>query len=127
MYTLHSWLRYVVFVVGLSTFGYSLRGWLGRRPYCKRMWDLASAFAVLLFAEVLSGFLLVFTNRYFSGPLGLHMAFSMAAAAVAQLTYSTNRRRPRDERRYETHVWGSALALALVVAGILIIRSSPFS
>ncbi len=127
MYTFHSWLRYAVFVVGLATLAYALWGWLGRRPYRKRMWDLASAFAVVLFLEVLSGFLLVFTYRFFSGPLGLHMVLTMAAAAVAQLTYSANRRRPREERRYETHVWGAGLALALVAAGILMIRSSLFA
>jgi hypothetical protein len=42
------------------------------------------------------------------------------------MTYSANRRRPRDERSYVTHVWGVGLALVLVLAGLLVIRNSIF-
>ena len=126
MYTLHSWLRYAVLLLGLLAFGYALWGALGRRPYQKLMWDLASGFAISLHVQIVLGFLLIFTNRFFSGPLGLHMVLTMVAAALAQMTYSANRRRPREERSYGTHVWGVGLALSLVLAGILVIRSSVF-
>jgi len=126
MYTLHSWLRYAVFLAGLAAFGYALWGMLGKRPYQKRMWDLASAFTVSLYLQVVLGFLLIFTYRFFSGPLGLHMVFTMVAAVLAQMTYSANRRRPREERDYGIHVMGVGLAMALVVAGILVIRNSLF-
>ncbi len=126
MYALHSWLRYAVFLAGLFAFGYALWGQMGKRPYKKRMWDLASAFTVTLYVQIVLGFLMIFTYRFFSGPLGLHMVFSMAAATVAQLTYSSNRRRPREERSYGIHVVGVGVAFALVAAGILVIRSSLF-
>jgi len=126
MYALHSWLRYAVFLTGLAAFGYALWGLVGKRPYQKLMWDLASAFTVTLYVQVVLGFLLIFTYRFFSGPLGLHMVLTMVAAALAQMTYSTNRRRPREERDYGIHVMGAGLAMALVVAGILVIRSSVF-
>lgn len=127
MYGIHSWLRYAVFLTGLAAFGYALWGMLGKRPYRKLMWELASAFAVSLYVQVVLGFLLIFTYRFFSGTLGIHMVLSMVAAAVAQMSYSTNRRRPREEREYGIHVIGVGLALALVVAGILVIRNSVFS
>jgi len=126
MYALHSWLRYAVFLVGLAAFGYALWGLVGKRPYQKLMWDLASAFTVSLYIQVVLGFLLIFTYRFFSGPLGVHMALTMVAAVIAQMTYSTNRRRPREERAYGIHVVGVGLALALVVGGILVIRNSVF-
>ena len=126
MYGLHSWLRYAVFLTGLAAFGYALWGMLGKRPYRKLMWELASAFAVSLYVQVVLGFLLIFTYRFFSGTLGIHMVLSMVAAAVAQMSYSTNRRRPREERKYGIHVIGVGLAMALVVAGILVIRNSVF-
>jgi len=126
MYPLHSWLRYAVFLAGLAAFGYALWGLAGKRPYQKRMWDLASAFTVTLYVQVVLGFLLIFTYRFFSGPLGLHMVLTMVAAVLAQMTYSTNRRRPREERDYGIHVLGVGVAMALVVAGILVIRSSVF-
>jgi len=126
MYALHSWLRYAVFLAGLAAFGYALWGMVGKRPYQKLMWDLASAFAVTLYVQVVLGFLLIFTYRFFSGPLGLHMVLTMVAAVVAQMTYSSNRRRPREEREYGIHVLGVGVALALVVAGILVIRTSLF-
>jgi len=126
MYALHSWLRYAVFLAGLAAFGYALWGMVRKRPYQKLMWDLASAFAVTLYVQVVLGFLLIFTYRFFSGPLGLHMVLTMVAAVVAQMTYSSNRRRPREEREYGIHVLGVGVALALVVAGILVIRTSLF-
>jgi hypothetical protein len=126
MYDLHSWLRYAVFLLGLAAFGYALWGLLGKRPYTKRMWDLAAAFTVSLYVQIVLGFLLVFTYRFFSGPLGIHMVASMAAAVLAQMTYSENRRRPREKRAYGVHVWGVGVGLVLVVAGILVIRSSLF-
>lgn len=126
MYALHSWLRYAVFLTGIAAFGYALWGLVGKRPYQKLMWDLASAFTVTLYVQVVLGFLLIFTYRFFSGPLGLHMVLTMVAAALAQMTYSANRRRPREERDYGIHVMGAGLAMALVMAGILVIRSSVF-
>lgn len=126
MYALHSWLRYAVFLAGLAAFGYALWGQLGKRPYRKLMWDLAAAFSVTLYVQIVLGFLLIFTYRFFSGPLGLHMVFTMAAAALAQMTYSANRRRPREERSYAVHVFGIGASMILVVVGILVIRSSLF-
>jgi len=128
MYLLHSWLRYAVFILGLAAFAYALRGVLTHQPYRKRMWDLASAFTFSIYLQIVIGFFLIFstTNRFFDRSLGLHMILSMVAAAVAQLTYSSNRRKPREERTYTTHVWGVALALGLVIGGLLSIRSSIF-
>ena len=128
MYTLHSWLRYLVFILGLATFGYALWSLIKRRPYQKVMWDLASAFTVSLYVQIVLGFFLIFstTNRFFDRSLGIHMVFSMVAAVLAQMTYSANRRRPREERSYAVHVWGAGLAMALVLAGILVIRNSIF-
>jgi MFS family permease len=128
MYTLHSWLRYAVFALGLAALVYALWGAMGKRPYQKRMWDLASAFTFSIYVQIVLGFLLIFntTNRFFDRTLGIHMILSMVAAAVAQSTYSANRRRPREQRTYGTHVWGVGVALALVVGGVLVMRSSIF-
>lgn len=128
MYQLHSWLRYGVFILGLAAFGYALWGFIRKEPYRKRMWDLASAFTFSLYLQIVLGFFLIFatTNRFLDRSLGVHMVASMVAAAVAQMTYSTNRHRPREERGYGVHVWGVGLALALVVAGILVLRGSLF-
>jgi len=121
---LHSWLRFPVYLLGLAALAYALWGSLRKRPYRKRMWDLASAFTASLYLQIVVGFLMIFTSRYFSGPLGVHMVCSMAAAAVAQLTYSANRRRAREERDYRLHVLGLGLALALVLVGILVMHDA---
>ena len=124
MELLHSLLRFPVYLLGLAGLGYALWGLLKKRPYEKRMWDLAAAFTVSLYVQIVLGFLMIFSSRYFSGPLGIHMAFSMAAAALAQLTYSANRRRPREERDYRLHAWGIGVALVLLVAGIAVMHES---
>lgn len=128
MYTLHSWLRYAVFILGLGALGYALWGHFRNRPYQKRMWDLASAFTFSLYVQIILGFFLIFatTNRFLDRYLGLHMLLSMAAVGIAQLTYTSNRRRPREERTYSLHILGAGVALALTVAGILAIRNSIF-
>jgi uncharacterized membrane protein YfcA len=128
MYALHSWLRYAVFALALLAFGYALWGTLRTRPYKKLMWDLASAFTFSLYVQIVLGFLLIFstTNRFFDRSLGFHMVLSMAAAAVAQFSYSINRRRPREERRYAAHVVGVGIALVLTVTGIPVLRGSIF-
>ncbi len=128
MWALHSWLRYAVFLLGIAAFGYALRGMVKKRPYRKLMWDLASAFTVSLYVQIVIGFALIFatTNRFFTPELGLHMILTVVAAVLAQMTYSANRRRPREDRDYLTHVWGVGAAMVLVVAGILVIRSSLF-
>lgn len=128
MYNLHSWLRYLVFLLGLAALGYALWGIFGKRPYKKMMWDLSSWFTLSLYLQIVLGFFLVFgnTSRFFDRSLGLHMVLSMVAVVVSQMTYSTNRRRPREERSYGIHIWGVGLALALVLAGLLVIRDSIF-
>jgi len=126
MSTLHSWLRIPVFLLGLLALGFALWGALGKRPYEKRMWDLASAFTFSLYLQIVIGFLLIFstTNRSFDRSLGLHMILTMVAVAVSQTTYNANRRRPREARSYSIHVWGVGAALALVVGSIVVIKVS---
>ena len=128
VYNLHSWLRYLVFLLGLAALGYAVWGIFGKRPYKKMMWDLSSWFTLSLYLQIVVGFFLVFgtTNRSFDRSLGLHMVFTMVAAVVSQMTYSANRRRPRDERSYGLHVWGVGLAYALVLGSLLVIRDSIF-
>ena len=128
MYALHSWLRYAVFALGLLAFAHALRGQLRKAPYDKRMWDLAGVFTFSLYVQIVIGFFLIFatTNRFLDRYLGLHMILSMAAVALSQMTYTANRRRPREERTFSLHVWGVGLALTLVVASILAIRNSIF-
>jgi hypothetical protein len=128
MYSLHSWLRYPVFLLGLMALAFAVWGWLGRKPYEKRMWDLASAFTFSLYLQIVLGFFLIFgaTNRFFDRSLGLHMILTTVAVAVSQMTYNANRRRPREDREYAIHVWGVGAALLLVVGSILVIRESIF-
>jgi hypothetical protein len=127
VHLLHTLLGYPVFLLGIAGFAYALWGWLKHRPYQKRMWDLAAYFTVSMYLQVILGFLLVFstTNRAFDRTLGLHMVLSMVAAVMAHMTYSANRRRSREERKYTSHVWGLGLALLLVAMGILVIGGPP--
>jgi hypothetical protein len=125
MYGIHSVLSILVFLLGLATFFYALRGILKKHPYRKRMWDLAAYFTVSLYVQIVLGFLLVFstTNRSFDRALGLHMVLSIAAAVLGHMSYATNRRRPREQREYTIHLWGAGGAILLVIVGILVIRS----
>jgi len=126
MNALHFWLGHAVVILGVAALGYALWGMAGKRPYKKRMWDMASAFVIGLYLQIVTGFFVIFstTNRSFDRSLGFHMVLSMAATALAHFTYSVSRRRPREDRTYSTHVWGVGIALALLAGGILVILVS---
>jgi Co/Zn/Cd efflux system component len=125
-YYIHSWLRWVVFAVGLVAVLYPLHGLVRRRPYARVMWTIAGLFAATLHIQVLSGFFLIFSGRWglLGENIGLHMILSIPAAVIAQSVYSMMRRRPREERSYAHHLVGALVAMILVLLGIWMVEPS---
>lgn len=120
----HSGLRYLVLLAGVLALLWALYGALTSRPYGKPMRILASSFAGLLHLQVLLGFAVLFTGRFSTALIG-HFINMIMAAAVAQVVPSVMRRRPAEERTHLPHVWSAAVALALIVLGILSIGRGP--
>jgi hypothetical protein len=121
VYHTHSGIRYLVLLLGVLALGYALYGVAGRRAYDQTMRKLAGFFSVAMQINVLVGLALLFTGSGFYPQLGMHVLAMIAAAVVAQIVPSVMRRRPEAERAYMPHAVNVAVALALVVYGVLAI------
>lgn len=81
------------------------------------MRGFASAFAGLLHTQVLLGFVLIVTGRFYPALIG-HIFLMLAAAVAAQVPLSVFRRRPPEERTYLPHIVSILAALGLLWAGV---------
>lgn len=116
----HSGVRYLVLLLGVITLLYALTGVVSGKPYTKAMKGLASAYAGSLHLQILLGFAVVFSGRFYSALFG-HIFMLLAAAAVAQVVPTVMRRRPEDQRTYMPHLIGTVVSLVLIVGGIMAI------
>ncbi|MDH5759086.1 MAG: hypothetical protein OEZ65_05805 [Gemmatimonadota bacterium] len=121
----HSGLRYLVFVTAVATIGYALRGVMTGRPYDKRMRVLSSTFAALLDLGILLGFGLLFSGRFYP-QLGGHMVAMIFASVVAHVVAVVQRRRAPEDRTYPPHIVGTAVAVVIVIVGIMAIDRPIF-
>ena len=115
----HSGVRYLVLLLGVLALIHALRGVVGGRPYDQTMRRLAGFFSVSLQINILLGLTLLVIGRGFFTQLGIHILLMVAAAVVAQIVPSVMRRRPMEQRSWMPHVVSIAVALGLIVAGIL--------
>lgn len=116
----HSGLRYLVLLAGLLSLAYALFGWLSGRTYDRGMKISASSFAGLLHLQVLLGFALLVSGRFYGALIG-HIFMMLMAAAAAQIPLSVMRRRPAEERTYAPHAVGTVVALLLIWGGVMAI------
>lgn len=119
----HSGVRYLVLVLGVAALVYALFGLVAGRRYDRGMRILGSSFAGILHLQILLGIAVIFT-RGFQPPLIGHIVMMLFAAAAAQIPSSVMKRRPPEERTYTPHAVATAVALLLVVGGVLAIGRS---
>ena len=126
MYYAHSGIRYLILAFGVIALVYAVVGLVRGREYDKTMRTLASLFAGMVHLQILVGIgLLIMGAGRFGMSVGTHFVIMAFAAAAAQLPASVMRRRPPAERTYGPHVVLTAIALALIVFGVLSIGRSP--
>ncbi len=117
----HSGLRYLVLLAGVAVVCYSLYGLITGRAYDRAMRATAASFAGLLHLQVLLGFFLLVSGRFYPQLIG-HIFLMLAAAVAAQVPLSVFRRRPPEERTYAPHLVSSVVALLLIWFGVLAIN-----
>lgn len=116
----HSGLRYLVLIAAAVTLLYGIFGWFSGRSYDRGMRISAASFAGLLHLQVLLGFIILLSGRFYPALIG-HIFMMLAAAVVAQVPLSVMRRRPPEARTHLPHVVSTAVALLLVWGGVLAI------
>jgi hypothetical protein len=113
----HSGLRYLVLLAAVVTLVMAVAGLVTRRPYGKDIRIPATAFAGLLHLQVLLGFAVAVSGRFYPSLIG-HIFLMLFAAVVAQVPLSVMRRRPPEARTHIPHLLSTVVALGLIWAGV---------
>ena len=121
----HSGLRFLVLVAAGIAIAVLLWGWSARRPFAGQSRAVTAVFTRALDLQLLLGVLLVLNRPWYGALMGHCMMMIAAALAAHGLTvYARKQGEPR--RAHMISLIGVALALALILGGILAIRDSPF-
>lgn len=125
LYHAHSGLRYLVLLAGLLAVLYLAFGLVTRRPYDRGARVLGAAFTGTLDLQVVLGILLLFVRPFYGALMG-HVVMMILAAIAAHGAAVYARGRPDDRQRYGVSLAGVAVALALIVGGIMSIGRGVF-
>ncbi len=118
----HSWLRYLVLLAALAaliTLAYSVA--TGRSQRSAR--NLSTSFAVVLDLQVLLGVLLVMGGVFPDVVTG-HLILMVLAAVVTHGAFLIGQQSLSERRELGVRLGGIALALVLIVVGIMAINQT---
>ena len=124
VFTIHSYVRYLVLLAGVGAIVTAIAGWraAGVPPRAERA--LGSAFVGLLDLQVVLGVLVLLTGFPFYGALTGHLFMMLLAAAVAHGASVMARRREPERSGSPVRTIGFMLALLFIVGGIMAIQRS---
>jgi len=120
----HSGLRYLVLLAAFAAL-VALAYDLGTRRYSRAARVLPTVFTGLLDLQILLGAALVMGGRFPDAVVG-HLVLMLLAAVVAHGSSIVARRAADDRRELVIRLAGVALALALIMAGIMAIGRGVF-
>ncbi|MEX2583233.1 MAG: hypothetical protein WD766_08155 [Gemmatimonadota bacterium] len=125
LFMAHSGLRYLVLLVGIAAliyFGYAVATKKGDERTGR---VLGSAFAGLVDLQIVLGLLMVAFGLFYSALIG-HLFMMIAAAVVAHVAMVFARTSPNPSRGNAVRLLGVAMALVLIIGGIMAIGRSVF-
>lgn len=118
----HSGLRYLVLLAGVVVLAWFVVGAVRGRPFDRPPGIALAVLIGLVDLQVVLGLVLYFGGRTAPGIIG-HLALMLCAAAALHVTSVLRRRRPQSGG-FGVTLAGVALAMVLIVAGILAIGRS---
>ena len=121
----HSGLRFLVLLAALIAIAVLLWGWSARRPFAGQSRAVTAVFTGVLDLQVTLGILLVLFRPWYGALIG-HLVMMIAAAFAAHGITVYGRKQEDPRRAHMISLIGVALALLLIIGGIMSIRSSPF-
>jgi hypothetical protein len=121
----HSGLRFLVLLAALIAIAVLLWGWSARRPFAGQSRAVTAVFTGVLDLQVTLGILLVLFRPWYGALIG-HLVMMIAAAFAAHGITVYGRKQADPRRAHMISLIGVVLALALILGGIMSIRSSPF-
>lgn len=121
--TIHGELRWLVALAAFVVIVKFLIGWLGKREYASIDRTLLMIFTILLDINVLLGLIILFFGGGFTGPR-LEHATTMILAAIAGHMTALWRKTPDSSKKYRNQLLMVALALLLVLMGVIRLRGA---
>lgn len=121
----HSGLRFLVLLTAVIAALVLLWGWRAGRPFAGQSRAVTAVFTGALDLQVLLGILLVVLRPFYPALMG-HIFMMLAAAAAAHALTAYGRKQADTRRAHLISFFGVALALVLILGGIMSIRPSPF-
>jgi hypothetical protein len=91
-----------------------------RRPYDRGLRATGAAFAGLLHLQVLLGFVMIVSGRFYPALIG-HIFMMLFAAVTAQIPLSVMRRRAPEARTALPHLVAVTISLVLIAGGVMAI------
>lgn len=123
LFQIHSLLRFVVLLVGLTMVAMCFAGLMQKQPFTRGARVVGSIFAGALHTQVLLGLALLTMWPWVPRNIG-HIVMMVAAAVLAQVMLSKNRRHASPN--WVRPLIGVGGALALIFAGIFAIGRMPW-
>lgn len=121
----HSGLRFLVLLAGAIAIAVLFWGWNARRPFAGQSRASLAVFAGAIDLQVLIGVGLLFVRPFYGALMG-HLVMMFAALGVVHALAVYARKQEDTRRAHAIALAGAALALLLIVGGILAIRSGLF-
>ncbi len=109
-------------LVGLAVIVYALWGTAKKRPHDKVMKRLAIGYRSLMDLTLFLGLVVIMTHHGgFSTDLGMHVVMMLLATAVAHVVPAVMRKRPQEQRTLVPYAVATAVSLAIMAFGIVVI------
>lgn len=121
----HSGLRFLVLLAGVIAIAVLLWGWSARRPFAGQSRAVTAVFTGVLDLQFLLGILTLLTRPWYGALMG-HLIMMIAAVFAAHGITVYGRKQADPRRAHMISLIGVALALVLILGGIMAIRSNPF-
>lgn len=124
LYHAHSGIRYLLLLLALVAIVMFLHGLLTRRPVAKADRVTMGAFTGVLDLQILLGIALIVAGIFYGALMG-HLMMMLLAAISAHAAGVLARRSGDPRRAHGIRLAGVALALLLIVGGVMAIGRAP--
>lgn len=124
LYHAHSGVRYLVLLLALVVLAMALHGYFTRRPSGKADRGAMAAFTGVLDLQIVLGIILIVAGIFYGALMG-HLFMMIFAAVAAHAAAVMARKSTNDRSAHAIRMAGVALALALIVGGVMAIGRTP--
>ncbi len=120
----HSGLRYLALLAGVSVLLWGGRALVTKRGHDDTLYNLAGTYRLLMDLTLFLGVALLFTGRFYPA-VGTHLVVMIFATVIAHVVPLVMRKREPEERTVVPYLVATAISLAMVIVGTVMLGRSP--